>query len=129
MSKKNKCALQVIIASGPRDIGRAALGFAFATSAAVSNIKVHIVLASDGVAWIKKNQSKARQKVGAFGSIAQFLDILAENGAVISVCSACLQSGCLSGVCGKKILTKFPAAGLSELAVRMCKPGVTTVVF
>ncbi len=126
MSGKGHRDLQIIIASGPKDLSRAVLGFAFGASASVSAIRVKIVLALDGLGWIQEKEPAAKQGVNGFSSIEEYMKILAENGASISVCSACLNNACPSE---KEDDPALAATGLTELAVKSCNAGVSTVVF
>ncbi|MCJ7729139.1 MAG: DsrE family protein [Sedimentisphaerales bacterium] len=129
MSHKKQCDLQVIIASGPRDVGRAVLGFAFGASAAVSNIRVKVILALDGTAWAKKNEPAAKKGVKGFSPITEYMNILARSGAVISVCSTCSKNACLTQRGAKGSRFKFPAVGLSELALATSNGRASIVVF
>jgi len=129
MSKKREPDLQVIIASGPKDLGRAVLGFAFGASAAVSNIRVKIILTLDGTAWAGKKEPAAVKSVNGFSPISEYMSILSESGADISMCSTCAKNACITKRKANKHLSKMPAAGLSELALAMCHGGAYTVVF
>jgi predicted peroxiredoxin len=129
MKNKKQPGLQVIIASGPRDIGRAVLGFAFGASAAVSNIRVKIILTLDGTAWAIKNGPASRKSVCGFSPISEYMSILAKNGADISVCSTCANNACITRQKAKKRYAKLPLVGLSELVLATCSDRVSTVVF
>jgi predicted peroxiredoxin len=129
MKNKKQLDLQVIIASGPKDLGRAVLGFAFGVSAVVSNIRVKVILTLDGVAWIVKNEPAARKSVNGFSPISEYMSILTKNGAAISVCSTCANNACITRQKAKKRYAKLPSAGLSELVLATCNDRVSTVVF
>ena len=129
MRNKKQPDLQVIIASGPRDLGRAVLGFAFGTTAAVSNIRVKIILTLDGVAWAIKNEPAARKSVNGFSPISEYMSILAKNGADISACSTCTKNACMMQRGAKKRYDKLQAIGLSELVLATCSGKASTVVF
>jgi predicted peroxiredoxin len=129
MGKKIKPDLQVIIASGPKDLGRAVLGFAFASSAAVSNIRVKITLALDGIAWAAKNEPAAKKSIHGFSPISQYLGILAKSGADINACSTCIKNACKIKRGAKSRFNNLTAAGMSELALATCSGRAYTVVF
>ena len=124
MRSKKQPQLQVIIASGPKDLGRAVLGLAFSVSAVVSNIRVKVILTLDGVAWAVKNEPTARKNVNGFSTISEYMNILTKNGADISVCSACQKNACIN-----RRKTKLPPVGLSELVLATCSGRAYTVVF
>jgi predicted peroxiredoxin len=129
MSKRRQRNLQIIIASGPRDLGRAVLGFAFGASAAVSNIQVKVILTLDGTAWAVKNEPASRKSVNGFSPISEYMSILAKNGADISVCSTCAKNACMTRRGAKKRYAKLPAVGLSELVLATCSGRAYMVVF
>lgn len=129
MGKKKQPDLQVIIASGPKDLGRAALGFAFASSAAVSNIRVKITLALDGIAWAAKNEPAAKKSVSGFSPISEYLGILAKSEVDINACSTCVKNACTIKRGAKRRFNNLTAAGLSELVLAMCNDRAYTVVF
>src|SRR4030042_4979394 len=97
MKRKQPYSLQVIIASGPQDKGRAALGFAFALSAAASGVKVVIILVLEGVTWSERNIPAAKQSVNGFEPIENYIEMLENNGAVIQLCSSWAESKCTNG--------------------------------
>lgn len=129
MRTKKQHSLQVIIASGPRNLGRAVLGFAFGVSAVVSNIRVKVILTLDGVAWSAKDEPAARKSVNGFSPISEYMSILAKNGADISVCSTCAKNACITRRKADRRYAKLPLVGLSELALSTCSGRVSTVVF
>ena len=118
---KREPDLQVIIASG--------LGFAFGASAAVSNIRVKIILTLDGTAWAVKKEPAASKSVNGFSPISEYMSILSENGAEISMCSTCAKNACVTRRKANKRPAKMPAAGLPELALATCSGRAYTVVF
>jgi predicted peroxiredoxin len=130
MRNKKQPDLQVIIASGPRDLGRAVLGFAFAVSAVVSNIRVKVILTLNGVAWTVKNEPAARKRVNGFSPISEYLSILAKNGADISTCSTCAKNACcITRRKTNRRYARLPVVGLSELVLSACSNRACTVVF
>jgi predicted peroxiredoxin len=129
MRDKNQQRLQVIIASGPKDLGRAVLGFAFGVAAAVSNIRVKVILTLDGVAWSAKNEPAATKNVNGFSPISEYMSILAKNGAEIGVCSTCAKNACSTRRKANRRYAELPPVGLSELALAACGDRVYTVVF
>lgn len=129
MKRKQPYSLQVIIASGPQDIGRAALGFAFALSAAASGVKVMVTLALEGVAWAKKNVAAAKQSVNGFEPIENYIDMLKNNGAVIQLCSSCAKSKCTDDKGERSTNDAASYVGLTEVAIRTANDAVQTVVF
>jgi predicted peroxiredoxin len=128
MKNKKQPCLQVIIASGPKDLGRAVLGFAFGVSAVVSNINVKIILTLDGVTWAAKKEPAAQKKINGFGTISEYMNILAENGAAIKLCSTCANNIC-STQKAKMNYQELPMTGLSELVLSTCRTRIPTVVF
>ena len=129
MRNKKQPDLQVIIASGPRDLGRAVLGFAFAVSAVVSNIRVKVILTLDGTAWAVKNEPAARKSVNGFSPISEYMSILAKNGADISACSTCAKNACITRRKADRRYAKLPLVGLSELVLATCSGRAYMVVF
>jgi len=129
MTENKQCNLQVIIVSGPEDISRAVLGFAFASAAAVSEVDVTMVLSLDGLAWAGEDEPAAKKKVNGFDSISEYMDILLNSGAAIRLCSTCVKNSCRKSEGNDAPLKDFPVAGLSELAVQSCNSHGRTVVF
>jgi predicted peroxiredoxin len=129
MTNKKQHSLQVIIASGPENLGRAVLGFAFSVSAAVSNIRVKVILTLDGVAWSAKNEPAARKSVNGFSPISEYMSILAKNGAEIGVCSTCVKNACAARRKANRRYVELPPVGLSEVVLSACGDRAYTVVF
>ncbi|NIA07760.1 MAG: hypothetical protein GWP14_09055 [Actinobacteria bacterium] len=127
--KKNKYDLHVVIASGPEDLSRAVLGFAFAASAAVSDINVLTMLSGDGAVWISDDAPRIREPRFAFSSIEEYIDILVQHNSDICLCSACAEHSCAADKINPKILPRLCHSGLSELTIRTATDGVQTVVF
>lgn len=129
MKQKNTNDLQVIIASGPEALDRAVLGFAFALSAAISGVKVTIILTCRAVVWAKRNIQAAKQSVNGFASIEDYLDMLEENNVVTQICSSCIDNNCaLSG--GKENpAAEISYVGMTEVAIKTANGTAQTVVF
>ena len=127
--RNKKHSLQIIITSGPKDLKRAVLGFAFGVSAAVSNIRVKIILTLDGVTWSAKNEPAARKSVNGFSPISEYMNILAKNGAEIGVCATCAKNACAERRKANSRYAQLPLVGLSELVLSACVGRTCTVVF
>jgi predicted peroxiredoxin len=122
-------ALQVLMASGPESLDRAVLGFAFALSAATCGAKVTIILTQKGVAWVQKDVPEAHQRVNGFSSIAEYIDTLADSGAVVRLCSSCAERACSMDAPSKVVQPTFPYIGLVEAAMNVVQHAAVTVVF
>jgi len=128
MEQQNRHALQVVIASGPEALGRAVLGFAFAVCAAISGVKVTVILALGGIAWAADHEPAAKQSVNGFDSISNYTDILKDHGATVRLCSACLSESCAVTM-EKNDQAQLPCVGLTEVAIQAGYGPVPTVVF
>jgi predicted peroxiredoxin len=129
MNNAPEFGLQVIIASGPRDIERATLGFAMAVASASSGIKVVIFLTMEGVMWADELEDHMVQVEG-FERITDYVTLLQEAGARLEACTSCVQTFCPSmkrTESSKKIRDGFVLAGLSTAAIRASK--IPTVVY
>ena len=122
-------ALQVLIVSGPEALDRAVLGFAFALSATTCGAQVTVVLALEGTRWMNENLPAARQTVNGFASIADYLALLAESGAVVRLCSSCVEACCTAGHRSEASHAAVSYAGLTELTLRTVRGDAATVVF
>jgi predicted peroxiredoxin len=127
MKNERRHSLQVVITSGPEALGRAILGFAFAVSAAVSGVKVMVVLALNGTAWARDNEPMAKQTLNGFESIGNYMKILEENGTIVSLCSTCVENGCTQ-TCNAHA-GGISYVGLTELAIRAACGPAQTVIF
>lgn len=127
MPEKNNCGLQIIIASGPEDMHRAILGFAMAVSAAVSGIQVIVFLAMRGTTWGTSNAAIRNQIVPGFKSVAEYMEILKENGGEVHMCSTCSELSCPMPVSKQNQLPGLELAGFTEVAIRAT--GVPTITF
>jgi len=127
MDNDRRHALHVVIASGPEALGRAVLGFAFAVSAAVSGIKVMVILTLNGTAWAYENEPLIKQTQNGFDSIANYMEILKDNGATVSLCSTCLENNCTPARSSNKRSLSY--VGLTELAIRSVNGPAQTVIF
>jgi predicted peroxiredoxin len=129
MENSQPHTLQILMASGPEALDRAVLGFAFALAATSCGAEVTVVLMQKGTAWAQTNTPEARQTVNGFSSIAEYMDMLAENGALIRLCSSCAERGCVTDSSEKVSTRSLPYAGLVELATRTMQGAAMTVVF
>ena len=130
MTEENKHELQVIISSGPKDLHRAIIGFAFAASAAISGVKVLTVLAGEGILWIKDNEPYTKKTVNGFVSIEEYVDILVDHKADICLCSACAEQGCVTKETIKpRILPRLCYSGLTEIAINTVQNKAKTIAF
>lgn len=130
MTEPQAYDLQIMIASGPEDLARAVLGFAFAVSATVSGAKVLVILTLHGTAWQAQDEPAARQKANGFDSIESYLAALKEAGAAIRMCSACVTTACVTaGASDPEAWEERPYIGLTEAAIRAADRSVQTVVF
>ncbi len=129
MKQQQPSDLQIMIASGPEALGRAVLGFAFALSAAASGIKVTIILTLQGMAWATKNIPEAKQSVNGFQTIGEYMDMLEDYGAVVRLCSSCLEDNCTLADASKNTTTAGSYVGLTEVAIRTTNRTTQTVVF
>jgi predicted peroxiredoxin len=127
MKNERRHSLQVVITSGPEALGRAILGFAFAVSAAASGVKVMVVLALNGTAWARDNEPAAKQTLNGFESVGNYMKILEENGATVSLCSTCAGNGC-NHTCNTNA-DRNSYVGLTELAIRAASGRAQTVIF
>jgi predicted peroxiredoxin len=129
MKQRQSCTLQVIIASGPEAIGRAVLGFAFALSAAISGVKVMVILALQGVAWAEQNIPAAGQSVNGFAPIREYIDMLKDNGAIVRLCSSCVENNCTIDKAEKNTAATGTYVGLTEVAIRATRGKTETIIF
>ena len=129
MIQKKPYILQVIIASGPEALGRAVLGFAFALSAAISGVKVMIILALEGVTWAKRNIPAAKQSVNGFASVNDYMDMLEDNSAIIRLCSSCADNKCANDKNEQNTAETDSYVGLTEVAIQAARDAVQTVIF
>jgi predicted peroxiredoxin len=128
VEQQDRHALQVVIASGPEALGRAVLGFAFAVCAAISGVKVTVILALSGVAWAADQEPAAKQPVNGFDSISNYTDMLRDHGATVRLCSACLSESCAMTT-EKNDPAQLPCVGLTEVAIQAGYGPVQTVIF
>jgi predicted peroxiredoxin len=129
MTHPKSHALQVLITSGPEALDRAVLGFAFALSATTCGADVTVVLALEGITWIKKDTPEAHQTVNGFASVADYMTLLADGGAVVRLCSSCVEHDCALDRPTESAAEKISYAGLTELALRTIRGDAATVVF
>jgi predicted peroxiredoxin len=127
MVGEQQCHLQVVIVSGAEDVARATLGFAFAVSAAVSGVKVTVILALNGIDWTTNNELAAKRSVNAFDSISEYMSILGSSGAVVRLCAACAEGKCLIEHENESAGPSY--IGLAEAAIRTANGSAQTVVF
>ena len=128
MGREQLCHLQILIASGPEDLGRAVLGFAFALAAAASGANVIVILTLQGVVWLDKDVSSAKQSFGGFLPIGDYMDMLKDRGVAIRLCSSCLEGNCKTDM-GRNAATVLPYIGLVEVATQTISRAAQTVVF
>jgi predicted peroxiredoxin len=121
--------LQVMIASGHEALDRAVLGFAFALSAVTSGVNVIIILTLQGKVWAEKDVPAARQSVNGFKSIGDYINILEDNGAVVRLCSSCVECDCPLPDKNKDTTTASSYVGLTEVAIKTMNSNTQTVVF
>lgn len=129
MTEPQEYDLQVLMASGPENLARAVLGFAFAVSAAVSGARVLVVLTLDAGKWLTEDEPLARQKVNGFDSVESYLSVLKEMSAVVRVCSACVVGECSVSTAENEPGGRALYIGLTEAAIRTSRGSVQTVVF
>lgn len=129
MTRQQPCTLQVIIASGPEALGRAVLGFAFALSAAISGVKVVVILTLQGVAWAEQNIPAARQSVNGFAPIKEYIDMLEDNGSVVRLCSSCVKNNYTIDKAAQNTAKTGSYMGLTEVAIRATHSTTKTIVF
>ena len=120
--------LQVIIASGLRDIGKVTAGLAFALSAASSGAKVVVFLTMEGAAFANPDEGKLKY-IERFENVQRYFTLLLEEGVFLEVCTACAENYCLTGKIknNKKIRSGMYFAGISTAAIRSLK--VKSLVF
>jgi predicted peroxiredoxin len=129
MNNEKLNELQVMITSGPEALDRAVLGFAFALSAVSCGIKVSIILALQGTAWLNRDIPAAGQHVNGFQPISDYMDMLEDYGAVIRLCSSCAEDNCMLGDAGENTATAVCCVGMTEVAVKTVNGTAQTVVF
>lgn len=129
MKNEHPNELQVMIASGPEALDRAVLGFAFALSAVTSDVKVSIILTLQGTAWVNRDIPAARQTVNGFQPIGDYMDMLEDYGAVVRLCSSCVESNCTLADTNKNTATAVSYVGMTEVAIRTANGTAQTVVF
>jgi predicted peroxiredoxin len=125
----DRCGLQVLIVSGPESFSRAVVGFAFAAAAAISGVKVLIVLAGEAAGWVKKDEPRAYEELYGFSSVSEYIRIIIENGSNICLCSACAGYCFSKDEINHEILSKVYYIGLTEFAIDASKNTVKTIVF
>ena len=128
MDREQPYNLQVLIASGPDDLDRAVLGFAFALSAAASGANVTVILALQGVVWLDKDIPAAKQSFSGFLPIGDYMDMLKDQGIVIRLCSSCLEGNCATDV-SRNAAKVMSYIGLVEVATQTVSKAAQTVVF
>lgn len=129
MTEQQEYDLQILIASGPEALARAVLGFAFAVSAAVSGVRVLVVLVLNATVWLTMDEPSAEQKVHGFNSIRDYMTVLKDTGAVVRLCSACAAENCAIATAGSVPLGESSYVGLTEAAIRTAKGSARTIVF
>ncbi len=129
MKKRKQNILQVVIASGPEALGRAVLGFAFALSAAISGVKVMVILTLQGVAWAEQNIPATKQSVNGFEPIENYIDMLKNNGAVIRLCSSCTENNCAKDKAEKNTAETASYVGLTEVVIQTTRDATKTIIF
>jgi len=129
MNQQQPYDLQIMITSGPEALGRAVLGFAFALSAATSGVNVTIILTLQGKIWAEKNIPAAGQSVNGFKPIGDYMDLLEDSGAVVRLCSSCVEDNCTLPDNGKNTTLAGSYVGLTEVAIRTTSGKTQTVVF
>ncbi len=129
MTEPREYDLQVMIASGPEDLARAVLGFAYAVSAAAAGVKVLVVLTLNAVTWLTADDPMVETKVNGFDSIRDYLAALKETGAVVRRCSTCAMAGCAVAVGGTETREEESYIGLTEAALRTVRGPIQTLVF
>jgi predicted peroxiredoxin len=130
MTEQQEYDLQILIASGPEALARAALGFAFAVSATVSGAKVLLILTLNGTAWLTADEPSVQQKVNGFDSIGNYMTVLKDTGAVIRLCSACVAGNCaVAAASSNPPLGESSYVGLTEVAIRTAQGSAQTIVF
>lgn len=121
--------IQIIIASGYKDIERAILGFATACACVTSGAKVVVFLSMEGAVFAAETEGKA-VLVNNFETIHDYLDILQSEGVQIEVCTACAENFTPTKERvgrQKKLREGMIYAGLSTAAIRSIK--TQTIVF
>jgi predicted peroxiredoxin len=121
--------LQIIITSGPEALNRAVLGFAFALSAVTCGIKVTIILALRGTAWLNRDIPAAAQCVNGFQPISDYMDMLDDYGVVIRLCSSCAEDNCILDGVRENTTAAVCYVGMTEVAVKTANGTAQTVVF
>jgi predicted peroxiredoxin len=129
MTEQQEYDLQILIASGPEALTRAVLGFAFAVSAAVSGVRVLVVLVLNATVWLTMDEPSAEQEVHGFNSIRDYMTVLKDTGAVVRLCSACAAENCAIATAGGVPLGESPYVGLTEAVIRTAKGSARTIVF
>jgi predicted peroxiredoxin len=129
MNQRQPCYLQIMITCGPEALGRAVLGFAFAVSAATSGVNVTIILILQGMVWAEKNIPAAGQSVNGFQSVRDYMDVLEDNGAVVRLCSSCVEGDYKLPDNEGNTAAAGPYIGLTEVALRTTNDNIQTVVF
>ncbi len=129
MNQQRPYELQIMITSGPEALGRAVLGFAFALSAATSGVNVTIILTLQGKVWAEENIPAAKQSVNGFQSIRDYMDILEDSGAVVRLCSSCVEDNFTLPDNSKNTATVSSCIGLTEVAIRATNGNAQAVVF
>jgi predicted peroxiredoxin len=129
MENEQQNELQVMIASGPEALDRAVLGFAFALSAVTSDIKVSIILALEGTAWMDRDIPASGQSVNGFQPIRDYLDILEDYGVVVRLCSSCVENNCALADACKSVATAVSYVGMTEVAIKTANGTAQTVIF
>jgi predicted peroxiredoxin len=129
MTEKKKHELQVMITRGPEDISHAALGFAFAVSAVISDISVKVILVLNGVVWSTDKEQAAYKKVNGLDSVREYMNILIERDTDIYLCSTCAKGCNLITHADHDDSSKFPYIGLTEVAICASRDSIQTIVF
>lgn len=116
----NDFDLQVIVASGPGEVTRATLGFAFALGAAACGQSVVVFLTMEGASWADPTFVQPDPPPG-FEMVRTYLDDLFELEARVEGCTSCVEHHCAT------THDQIVLAGLSTSAARAVD--VPTVTF
>lgn len=128
MDEEKSFDLQIIIASGMREIAKATVGLAFALSAASSGAKVVVFLTMEAAAFANPEEGKFRY-IDRFESVQNYFDLLLEENVRLEVCTSCAENYCLTkkNKNNKKIRSGMYFAGISTAAIRSLK--IKSLVF
>jgi predicted peroxiredoxin len=120
--------LQIIIASGTKNVEKVITGLAIALSCSSSGAKVVVFFTMEGAAFANPDEGNL-QYVNGFESIEKYIELLHDDNVRIEVCTTCVENYCLSQkIRNKKIIRScMHLVGLSTAAIRALK--VQTLIF